>query len=259
MTSKPRGSIWRPWRALRLHVGVVVVAVGLAVLAASLPATPQAVLASDLATTPLLLLGLPLFLVLPMPAVPESGVPTAAGVAWMAVPALYLLALHWTVGVAARRGGDGRVPGAGGAGAELFVDSARLRVRPRAVVVAVVVVAVGAGVGSWTAWLGLPQTLGLYGPRSPVEQFWPPVAQAGAIATALALALALAGVTRSLGAPIGVGGGLWLAHTVWAAQQDTPLWGVASFLAFVVSTAVVALAVSLSCAIGLIRTASATT
>ena len=112
-----------------------------------------------------------------------------------------------------------------------------------------------AGAACWLAWWEVTGALE-HVPGFSQDQHWHPLMQTGAMVTAFFSALALARATRSLLAPIGVGAGLWLAHTVWAAQQDSPLWGAASLLALTTAMAVTGLALSVFYAWGLLQSAS---
>ena len=227
---------------------------GLVLLAASLPATAASSSVGDLAAALLVLLGLPALTALPTPFLPMSGAPRPADVGLLAAPSLYVLALHWSLAAAVRRGDAARRLSAGGEDVGLFVvDQLRATRRRRAWPS---VAGAGVGVTCWLAWCEVAGAVEQV-PGLSQDQQWHPLVQAGAMVTALVLAVALAGATRSAGAPLGVGAGLWLAHTVWAATQDSALWGFASSLAFMAAAAVAGLALSLSCAWGFIRSPSA--
>ena len=231
-------SIWRPWPALVVHVGVVALTIAAAVVPALTGASQLAGLSRG--ATSLLQLGLPLSDIAPIPSVAVGEIVPLSSVAWMAVVPLYLIALHWSVVAAARRDGRDRTPALGA-----FVDpsastpSPASPARPAPAVVATLALAVGAGAVCWAGWLAAPQA-----PRTALTY-------AGAIATALVLALALARITRSTIAPLAVSAGLWLAQTVWLFQQDSALWAFAALLALPVAAAVGALAATFSFATAL--------
>lgn len=240
----PARSIWRPWPALLIHAGLLSVTIAAAVVPAMLTGTAQLVGLSGLSTS-LLQLGLPLSDVLPIPAMPDGQVALVSSVAWMAVVPLYLLALHWTLVAAARRDGRDRTLEQGS-----FVDpsaptpSAPSPARSAPAVAALLTLSVGAGAACWAGWLAAPGALGY-------DAFSTTLALAGAIATALVVAVVMARVVRSIGGPLGVSAGLWLAHMVWLVQQDSALWAFAALLALPVAAAVAALATTFSFATGL--------
>lgn len=234
-------SIWRPWPALVVHAGVVVVTITAAVMSAML-SIPGTVALSHGATS-LLQLGLPFSDFLPFPAVGRGQVAPLSSVVWMAVMPLYLLALHWSVVAAVRRvGGGGRVQAESGPPRSS---------RPPFVTVMVIALAIGAGVACWAGWLALPAALDHQVPGTAGEPYGPPLAYAGAIATALVVGVVMARIARSISAPLGVSAGLWLAHAVWLSQLDSALWAFAALLALPVAAAVGTLATTFAFATGL--------